>query len=107
MRAEIEAAFDMHAVDIYGLSEVMGPGVANECVGEQGRAHHLGGPFLSRDRQKAGARRVSAAELCQHIKGVIGVAARITVTNPASLARSQGKARRVIDKRSKGPNPLG
>lgn len=32
MRREIEAAFDMHAVDIYGLSEVMGPGVANECV---------------------------------------------------------------------------
>ncbi|AXT29242.1 phenylacetate--CoA ligase (plasmid) [Ruegeria sp. AD91A] len=32
MRAEVEAAFDMHAVDIYGLSEIMGPGVANECV---------------------------------------------------------------------------
>ena len=32
MRKEIEQAFDMHAVDIYGLSEVMGPGVANECV---------------------------------------------------------------------------
>ncbi|MBK1659193.1 phenylacetate--CoA ligase PaaK [Paracraurococcus ruber] len=32
MRAEIEQAFDLHAVDIYGLSEVMGPGVANECV---------------------------------------------------------------------------
>ncbi|MFN3687648.1 phenylacetate--CoA ligase PaaK [Salinarimonas sp.] len=32
MREEIERAFDMHAVDIYGLSEVMGPGVANECV---------------------------------------------------------------------------
>lgn len=32
MRMEIEQAFDMHAVDIYGLSEVMGPGVANECV---------------------------------------------------------------------------
>ena len=32
MRTEIELAFDMHAVDIYGLSEVMGPGVANECV---------------------------------------------------------------------------
>ena len=32
MRLEIEQAFDMHAVDIYGLSEVMGPGVANECV---------------------------------------------------------------------------
>ncbi|TMM52431.1 phenylacetate--CoA ligase PaaK [Sulfitobacter sabulilitoris] len=32
MRHEIEQAFDMHAVDIYGLSEVMGPGVACECV---------------------------------------------------------------------------
>ena len=32
MRGEVEDAFDMHAVDIYGLSEVMGPGVANECV---------------------------------------------------------------------------
>lgn len=32
MRQEIEDAFDMHAVDIYGLSEVLGPGVANECV---------------------------------------------------------------------------
>jgi phenylacetate-CoA ligase len=32
MRHEIEQAFDMHAVDIYGLSEIMGPGVANECI---------------------------------------------------------------------------
>ncbi len=32
MRKEIEQAFDMHAVDIYGLSEIIGPGVANECV---------------------------------------------------------------------------
>ena len=32
MRREIEDAFAIDAVDIYGLSEVMGPGVANECV---------------------------------------------------------------------------
>ena len=32
MRREIEDRMDMHAVDIYGLSEVMGPGVAQECV---------------------------------------------------------------------------
>jgi phenylacetate-CoA ligase len=32
MRAEIEASFDMDATDIYGLSEVMGPGVAQECI---------------------------------------------------------------------------
>src|SRR5947209_14319982 len=32
MRREMEQRLDMHAVDIYGLSEVMGPGVASECV---------------------------------------------------------------------------
>ena len=32
MRNDIEQAFDMHAVDIYGLSEIIGPGVASECV---------------------------------------------------------------------------
>jgi phenylacetate-CoA ligase len=32
LRQEIEGRLDMHALDIYGLSEVMGPGVANECV---------------------------------------------------------------------------
>lgn len=32
MRVEIEKAFDLDATDIYGLSEVIGPGVAQECV---------------------------------------------------------------------------
>lgn len=32
MRAEIEARAGIDAVDIYGLSEVMGPGVASECI---------------------------------------------------------------------------
>ena len=32
MRSEIEALAGIDAVDIYGLSEVMGPGVASECV---------------------------------------------------------------------------
>jgi phenylacetate-CoA ligase len=32
MRAEIERLLGVDAVDIYGLSEVMGPGVASECV---------------------------------------------------------------------------
>jgi phenylacetate-CoA ligase len=32
LREEIERRMGMHAVDIYGLSEVMGPGVANECI---------------------------------------------------------------------------
>ena len=32
MRAELERRAGLHAVDIYGLSEVMGPGVAVECL---------------------------------------------------------------------------
>jgi phenylacetate-CoA ligase len=32
MRREMEERLDIQAVDIYGLSEVMGPGVAQECV---------------------------------------------------------------------------
>jgi phenylacetate-CoA ligase len=32
MRLAIEAKLDMDAIDIYGLSEIMGPGVAQECI---------------------------------------------------------------------------
>ena len=32
MREEIEEAFDLHAIDTYGLSEVIGPGVSSECI---------------------------------------------------------------------------
>ncbi|MED5408662.1 MAG: phenylacetate--CoA ligase PaaK [Pseudomonadota bacterium] len=32
MRQSLESRFDLDAVDIYGLSEVMGPGVAQECI---------------------------------------------------------------------------
>ena len=39
MRAEIEERMDMHAVDIYGLSEVMGPGVSQECVESKDGLH--------------------------------------------------------------------
>ena len=31
MRKEIESAFGIDAIDLYGLSEVIGPGVASEC----------------------------------------------------------------------------
>ncbi len=212
MRGEIEEAFDMHAVDIYGLSEVIGPGVANECVetkdglhiwedhfypeiidpmsgkplpdGEQGelvftsltkegmpviryrtrdltrllpgtarslrRMEKITGRtddmmivrgvnvfptqieelilkvkglsahyqiVLTREGRldemeilveaapaaaEGSARNASAAELGHHIKGLVGVTARITVTDPGGVERSQGKARRVVDKRGQG-----
>ena len=209
MRAEIEQAFDMHAVDIYGLSEVMGPGVANECVeskdglhiwedhfypevidpetgevlpdGEKGelvftsltkeampviryrtrdltrllpgtartmrrmekvtgrtddmmivrgvnvfptqieeqilKVPGLSGHYqviLTRadrldemhvlaeatpDAASAEMRAASGARLVQHIKDVIGTSVAASVLEPGGVERSQGKARRVIDKR--------
>jgi phenylacetate-CoA ligase len=39
MRLEIEERADIHAVDIYGLSEVIGPGVAQECVESKDGLH--------------------------------------------------------------------
>jgi phenylacetate-CoA ligase len=209
MRGEIEEAFDMHAVDIYGLSEVIGPGVANECVetkdglhiwedhfypeiidpasgrvlpdGEKGELvfttlTKVGMPVIryrTRDLTRLlpgtaramrrmekitgrsddmmivrgvnvfpsqieelilkvkglaphyqivltregrldemevlveaapaaaeeAARAASAGELAHHVKGQIGVTAKITVTEPGTVERSQGKARRVVDQR--------
>ena len=66
MRSEIEAAFDMHAVDIYGLSEVMGPGVANECVETKDglhiwEDHFYPGGDRPEDRGGAARRRAGAS----------------------------------------------
>lgn len=211
MREEIEQAFDMHAVDIYGLSEVMGPGVANECVetkdglhiwedhfypeiidpetgavlpdGELGelvfttltkeglpiiryrtrdltrllpgtarsmrRMERITGrcddmmilrgvnvfptqieeqilkcaglaPHFQIELTRAGrmdnmivhvectpdavdeaARAHSSKELVHHIKSVVGVSTKVQVHEPGGIARSEGKAKRVIDNRPK------
>jgi phenylacetate-CoA ligase len=46
MRTEIEQRMDIHAVDIYGLSEVMGPGVSQECVETKDGLHIWEDHFL-------------------------------------------------------------
>ncbi|AOO84014.1 phenylacetate--CoA ligase PaaK [Bosea vaviloviae] len=46
MREEIEQAFAMDATDIYGLSEVIGPGVAQECVETKDGLHVWEDHFL-------------------------------------------------------------
>ncbi|HEX4894090.1 MAG TPA: phenylacetate--CoA ligase PaaK [Hyphomicrobiaceae bacterium] len=210
MRAEIEDAFDMHAVDIYGLSEVIGPGVANECVETKDGLHiwedhfypevidpETGAPVaegergelvlttltkeampviryrtrdltrllpgtarsfrrmekitgrsddmlivrgvnifptqveeqilkvkalaphyqlvLTRDGRldnveilveaapsvEGEVRATAGAELARLVKNLIGLTARVTVLDPGGVERSQGKARRVVDKRPK------
>ncbi len=46
MRAEIEAKLDLKAIDIYGLSEVLGPGVSIECWEEQAGLHVFEDHFI-------------------------------------------------------------
>jgi len=49
----------------------------------------------------AGARAQSAKELAHHIKSVVGITTKIEVQDPTSIARSEGKAKRVVDNRPK------
>jgi len=46
MRREIEGRLDMDAVDIYGLSEVIGPGVSQECIETKDGLHVWEDHFL-------------------------------------------------------------
>jgi phenylacetate-CoA ligase len=46
MRAELEARLGIKAVDIYGLSEILGPGVASECIEAQAGLHGWEDHFL-------------------------------------------------------------
>jgi phenylacetate-CoA ligase len=46
MRREIEAKLNLHAIDIYGLSEIMGPGVAIECIEAKSGLHIWEDHFL-------------------------------------------------------------
>ena len=46
MRLELENRLDFDALDIYGLSEVMGPGVGNECIESKDGPHLWEDNFL-------------------------------------------------------------
>jgi len=46
MRAQLESRLRIHALDIYGLSEVMGPGVSMECIEGKNGLHIWEDHFL-------------------------------------------------------------
>jgi phenylacetate-CoA ligase len=54
-------------------------------------------PDHADNAERAGA----AAELARRIKQVIGITVRINVSEPGGVARSQGKAQRIVDNRPK------
>ena len=46
MRQELETRLKVHALNIYGLSEIIGPGVSNECVEAKDGSHICEDHFL-------------------------------------------------------------
>jgi len=63
MRQEIEQAFAMDATDIYGLSEVIGPGVSQECVETKDGLHVWEDHFLPEVIDPATGRVLGSGEL--------------------------------------------
>jgi len=55
-----------------------------------------------RDAATQTQRERATRELTHHIKSLLGVTAKVRVVSPGSVERSQGKARRIVDKRSAG-----
>ena len=81
------------------------PALAPHYVIEVTRPQHLDEIEVQVEMQAEAAgedvRRQAAAELQHQIKSYIGISARVRVVPTASIERSVGKARRVVDKRSK------
>jgi len=151
MRRDIEAKTGIKALNIYGLSEVMGPGVAMECVEAQNGMHIFDDHFLPEiidpetGEQKAPGevgelvfttltkegiplvryrtRDISMLEvqvevseslfsdeiknlqrrekkIQSTIKEFLGVTAKVKLVEPATIERSMGKAKRVVDLRN-------
>lgn len=62
MRKEIEARWDLKAIDIYGLSEIIGPGVAIECHEGQDGLHLFSDHFYPEIIEPGGETLVSSGE---------------------------------------------
>ena len=84
MRREVEERTGMHAVDVYGLSEVIGPGVAVESVEAKGGLHVWEDHFYP------------------EVVDPVTVTVAVEVLEPGAVQRSEGKAQRVVDRRPRG-----
>lgn len=63
MRKEIESRWNLKAVDIYGLSEIIGPGVAIECVEGQDGLHLFSDHFYPEIIEPKGEKPVPPGEI--------------------------------------------
>lgn len=108
MRQRIEKLTGVSALDIYGLSEIIGPGVSSECECKCGLhifEDHFYPEIIDPVTEKVkgpGEIRVLErlrANIRERIKGLLGLSARVTLVEPGSIERSAGKAKRVRDLR--------
>src|SRR3990170_291817 len=119
MRGEIEKKLKISALDIYGLSEVIGPGVASECI-EEKRGLHVFEDHYQLIVSREGSLDVLEVQVevgeaiftdeikgletlskrIEHeIKDLLGVSCKVKLVEPKTIQRSEGKAKRVIDQR--------
>jgi phenylacetate-CoA ligase len=120
MRLQVEEILGCKAIDIYGLSEIIGPGVASECS-EQHGLHVNEDHFLIEIVDPETLQPVPDGETGEVVfttltkEGIPVIRYRTRdisriipgecpcgrgFVEPKSIERSQGKAKRVIDKRS-------
>src|SRR2546428_826708 len=120
MRASLENALGCPAYDIYGLSEIIGPGVAGECEVRDG-LHIQDDHFLPEVIDPATLEvRVEPApalvERCggfdaahplivglrqrvaERLRMAIGLSVQLTIVAPQTIPRSEGKAVRVVER---------
>lgn len=71
-------------------------------ITRDGNLDHLTVNVEARSNQVSEAERAAAAKELQHrIKVLVGVSTKINIKSEGEIARSQGKAQRVVDKRPK------
>jgi phenylacetate-coenzyme A ligase PaaK-like adenylate-forming protein len=101
IRQDLEERLGIVAVDLYGLSEVLGPGVACECHAARHGLHGWEDHFLFETIVADGDRGGMAKKVSGHIKTLIGVTCNVVIKLPGEVPRSQGKAVRVKDERKR------
>ncbi len=108
MRQEIEETFDMDALDVYGLSEVMGPGVAMECIETKDGLHlwedhfypEIVDPETGAVLPDGEMGELVFTSLTKEAFPVIRYRARDLTRLLPGTARFMGKAQRIVDLRN-------
>ena len=99
MRAEIDRGLGVRTCNIYGLSEVIGPGVSGECIEERNGSHVNEDHFLPEVVDPESGEQLPEGEvgvLVLHGADQAGAAARSATGRAISRASSRSRAAAVV-----------